>query len=331
MHFLDSRTLSADDIGPKQLHEILIQAYDDEYEALALAGQCGLLRADIARHPKLRYTWWSILEEVAKEGRLRKLVDDALRDRTISRWHVEIRRVIDLPPGVAVESGEQPVVRTTNAPSHEMAPPRVGDKADLWNLGTTLHVRFLDGASSLHSRVESVAMQWTEYANIKFEFDGDPNAPIRISFALEGTWSFEARACLNAAANEPTMNFGWLNARSPTSEIERVVLHEFGHVLGLRHEHGNPASEIEWNRPKVYEMYTGPPNYWTREQVDETIFAIWPPHYYPVRKVFDSASIMIFPQPADHLLRGVPIGWNTQLSAVDKQFAAALYPLGERR
>jgi hypothetical protein len=49
MHFLDSRTADFSDRGLCDLHGLLIRAYDEEVEALALAGQVGLLRADIAR------------------------------------------------------------------------------------------------------------------------------------------------------------------------------------------------------------------------------------------------------------------------------------------
>jgi hypothetical protein len=108
--------------------------------------------------------------------------------------------------------------------------------------------------------------------------------------------------------------------------VDRVVLHEFGHVLGLQHETGNPASTIEWDRPAVYKDLQGPPNYWTRQTIDTVFFAIWPPGYFPVHKVFDPNSIMMVPGDAKHVRGGNPPGWNMRLSPLDRQFAAALYP-----
>ena len=40
------------------------------------------------------------------------------------------------------------------------------------------------------------------------------------------------------------MNYGWIDADSPEEELRSVVLHEFGHALGLIHEHQNPLSGI---------------------------------------------------------------------------------------
>ena len=59
------------------------------------------------------------------------------------------------------------------------------------------------------------------------------------------------------------MNFGWLETDTPDHEYLRVVLHEFGHALGLIHEHQNPADGIEWDNLVVIKDLTGPPNNWS--------------------------------------------------------------------
>ena len=38
------------------------------------------------------------------------------------------------------------------------------------------------------------------------------------------------------------MNYGWLEPDTSTREYQRVVRHEFGHALGMIHEHQNPAA-----------------------------------------------------------------------------------------
>jgi hypothetical protein len=330
MHFLDRPKLLRDDPKIARLHEIFIVAYDDEIEALALAGQVGILKADIAIHPKLRMTWWSILEESAVEGKLRRLVDVALRDPTRENWHDQIRAVVGVPTGPLVEA--PPVAPKTPEEEREAAKaPEVGASANLWTIGTTLRIRFLDGSKALRKKVENAAMQWVEYANLKFAFVDDADAPIRISFQADpGSWAYQGTNALSASPDAPTVNFGWLRDSTPKDEIERVVLHEFGHVLGLQHEHGNPASSLKWRKEEVYRVFSGPPNHWTRAQIDNTIFAIWPPAYFPVHKLYDRDSIMMYPMPANLFTDGKEIGWNRQLSIVDKQFAAALYPLRPR-
>src|SRR5262249_7321943 len=93
-----------------------------------------------------------------------------------------------------------------------------------------------------------------------------------------------------------------------------------------QHEHGNPASTLKWNKANVYKLLSRTQG-WTREVVNEYVFAIWPPKYFPVHKVFDRDSIMMYQMPAAYFLGGEAIPGNRQLSALDKQFAAALYPL----
>jgi hypothetical protein len=127
-------------------------------------------------------------------------------------------------------------------------------------------------------------------------------------------------------ASDPTVNFE-LTGKSSREEVGMVVLHEFGHVLGLEHEHSNPASTLKWDRPAVYKQFAGSPNFWTRDEVDHQLFAIWPPAYFPIHKVFDRQSIMMYEMPADYFVDKKAITRNSQLSALDKQFVAALYPL----
>jgi hypothetical protein len=326
MNVLDRDTIARDDPATSALHDILIRAYDDLVEALAVAGQVGLLRADIEIHPALRFTWWSILELAAAEGQLRRLVDTTLHDPTIAAWHPRIKEVLDVPASGVLPETEQAAQTGRGSKAGERGrETRVGDRSRLWEPGTVIDGRFLDGSARLRDRVERTAMEWFEYTDLKLEFGNVADAPVRVSFKQPGSWSYMAKQALDVAPTEPTVNFGWF-ADSDREEQRRVVLHEFGHVLGLMHEQQNPSSTINWNRKKVYEAFMGPPNHWTREQIDQQFFAIWSPGYFPLHKVFDRESIMIFPIAKELLRSGDEIGWNRELSAVDKQFAAALYP-----
>jgi hypothetical protein len=327
MNVLDRDPLARDDPTTIALHELLIRAYDDHVEAFALAGQVGILRADIEVYPKLRFTWWSILEIAAAEKQLRRLVDTALRDPTVAGWHAQIRQVIEVPAGGLMAEGErQPGGEANTDAKGRGNQTDVGDRAKLWKPGTALGARFLDGPARLRARVEKLAREWFEYTDLKIEFGNVADAPLRISFKQPGSWSYLATEALEVAATQPTVNFGWVDLDTDPAEVQRVVLHEFGHVLGLHHEQQNPVSAIKWNRRKVYETFTGPPNHWSRTQVDQQFFGIWTPGYFPVHKVFDPQSIMMFPIPKELLRSGPEIGWNGSLSGVDKQFAAALYP-----
>ena len=310
-----------------QLHRILIQAYDDEYDALAIAGQVGLLKADIERYPKLSLTWWSILEESAREGRLRRLIETALSDPTIASWKPQLNELIVLT--AASPKAEKPAGRdaTGEEGRQKSRRPKVGDAASLWDIETELTIGFFKGSSKLKSWIEEAAMQWVEYANLKFVLTDVSKATIRVGFDQEGAWAYLGKRALEIPRKEPTCNFGWFTSTTSREDVFKTVLHEFGHVLGLQHEHGNPASTLKWNKPAVYADFTGPPNHWTREDVDREIFTIWPPKYFPVHKVFDRDSIMMYQMPETWFLKGDKIPENKTLSDLDKQFAAALYPL----
>ncbi len=195
----------------------------------------------------------------------------------------------------------------------------------LWQPGRTLRVHFLDGEPSIQERLEPFAHQWSEHANIKFDFVNDPDAEIRISFAQRGSWSYIGTDALSIPKGQPTMNFGWLKRSTTNDEYSRVVIHEFGHALGCIHEHQNPATNVPWNKEAVYEYYAGPPNNWSKSQTDINLFTRYSAMLTQF-SAFDRDSIMLYPIPNEFTRGDFEVGWNRVLSAQDKQFVATLYP-----
>lgn len=200
----------------------------------------------------------------------------------------------------------------------------------LWAPGSRLRVRFLNGPSLLHRRVLRLAQIWSAYANISFEPSDDSAAEVRVAFNEgQGSWSYEGTTCLEIGPDEQTVNFGWLRTDSAIDEIESVVLHEFGHVLGLAHEHNNPDAAITWKKKTVYREMGGPPNFWSKEQVDLLFFSTWPRNRFPFAKPFDPHSIMAFPVPQQFTEDGFSIGRNVAISAGDREFISRLYPYAD--
>jgi len=204
----------------------------------------------------------------------------------------------------------------------------------LWPNGKTLRVRFLDGSATQRKRVQQHATEWSQFANVRFEWKGSAKAEIRISFSADpGSWSGIGTDCLHAdyfPKNEPTMNFGWLRDDTDDTEYNRVVVHEFGHALGAIHEHQNPKGGIVWNTAAVYAAFSGPPNNWSKDEIDHNVIDKYSLDQLNATK-FDPKSIMLYPFPKQ-LIKGPPslaktgTHSNTDLSSGDKKFIAKNYP-----
>ena len=52
------------------------------------------------------------------------------------------------------------------------------------------------------------------------------------------------------------MHINWFNHFTSEQEFSRTVLHEFGHALGLQHEHQRRNANINWSRYLAYLMQT---------------------------------------------------------------------------
>ncbi len=83
--------------------------------------------------------------------------------------------------------------------------------AKLWPNGSTIRFRFANGTGQQHEFVRQHAVQWTQFANLQFDFSGASDAPIRIAFDDVGSWSYIGTDALSIAGNLPTMNFPWLD------------------------------------------------------------------------------------------------------------------------
>lgn len=98
------------------------------------------------------------------------------------------------------------------------------------------------------STVVEWANGWSETSSIRFVVENDPlAADIRVGFMDEclgedcGSWAQLGRFFQELTVREgnTSINFDWLT--------EDVVLHEFGHALGLAHEQSHPSFPIEWD------------------------------------------------------------------------------------
>jgi hypothetical protein len=226
----------------------------------------------------------------------------------------------------AIEENPQNVEVPSPAPGAPVPNPRLATVVGKrWRAGRTIRVRFLEGEPSVQSKVEKIAKQWEKHANIRFDFVQDGDAEIRISFQPSGSWSYIGTDALSIPRGQATMNYGWLTPTTSDEEYSRVVLHEFGHALGCIHEHQSPAADIPWDREAVYRLYMGPPNNWTRDQVDVNLFQRYS-RMITQYSQFDRDSIMLYPVPEDLTRGNYSVGWNTKLSPTDEKYIGRMYP-----
>ena len=195
-----------------------------------------------------------------------------------------------------------------------------------WDNGASIGIRFLGGSPALQQRVRDVALRWTKIANLNFSFLAAGPTDIRIAFAPgKGSWSYLGTMCRTIPEPQPTMNYGWLTDASSDDELRRVVLHEFGHAIGLIHEHQSPKHGIKWNRDAVIHDLEGPPNNWDLPTIETNMFKVYAPDA-AVASPVDPHSIMMYPIPKAWTLDGTSAGLNADLSADDETLIRIVYP-----
>jgi hypothetical protein len=218
-------------------------------------------------------------------------------------------------------------VRVTPLRSAAGRPRAAVERLKLWPNGSTLRARFLDGDTGVRERVAAIAKEWEDVVNLTLQFVRSGAAEIRISFAEKDfSWSTVGTDAQTVGRSEATMNYGWLEPDTELSEYQRVVRHEFGHALGMIHEHQNPTAKIPWDKPKVYAYYAE--QGWSRADVDANIFEVYDTDSTNFTE-FDPTSIMEYAIPEDLTIGNYSVGWNIELSPTDIEFMRRQYPAGD--
>ena len=160
--------------------------------------------------------------------------------------------------------------------------------------------------------------------NIEFEFLDEKEGfnlldegIIRIGFNSDnGCWSMIGMDNF-FTRDELTMNFAWLDAGT--------IMHEFGHMLGMIHEHQNVLGDsIKWDEPVVY-AWAETVHGWDKETTYTNIIKKYEKNRLN-GVVYDPRSIMLYYFPPQLTLDKKGTHQNLQLAVEDIKLLVSMYP-----
>ena len=199
-----------------------------------------------------------------------------------------------------------------------------GDKVQRTNMPDGPDVDPLQKAvegMSIQEAVKKVVLERIiPLVNLDIKFVDDPNqANVRVSFDPNGgAWSLVGTDHLDEKdPKKPTINLGWFDV--PTT------IHEFGHMIGMIHEHQNPKGEnIKWNEAKVVEWAKSTQG-WSEKITKENIM-----NKYNKNSIngsnFDPLSIMLYFFSPDLTTNNVGTKQNLRMSGLDVLWISKQYP-----
>jgi hypothetical protein len=186
-----------------------------------------------------------------------------------------------------------------------------------WAQGQDIHVCFQGGSGELRAKILQLASTWINLTNLHLVAGGPSGVTcadkdkshVRIGFSEPGYWSYighDSIADALVSKNLPSMNFEGFDTYPPAEpRFTGIILHEWGHALGLHHEHQSPADgcDAEYDWPKLYAYYKN--NYgWDQTMVDQNVRQLNADRSAYDWSTPDPDSIMIYGSNPQFLIHG---------------------------
>jgi hypothetical protein len=201
-----------------------------------------------------------------------------------------------------------------------------GEKDDTGNIiiWDPLEEKFHKNKTEIREAIKQIINErYNAILGINFEFVPDDydneETHIRIKFdpTRTSSASLVGTSCFLEDVNKPTMFFAWFDVGT--------VLHEFGHALGLDHEHQSPLSTIRWNEREVFKYYNARTAA-EKEIIRKQVLSKLEPDKVTTSKEFDYNSIMLYFFPATLTDDNKGTTQNQRLSSEDVIYLNKLYP-----
>lgn len=191
-------------------------------------------------------------------------------------------------------------------------------KKNLWPQHSTVLVSFYPPVPKLISPVTRAIEEWQKHINLDIKYC--QHGHVKISFYNCYSYATIGNVCLSQ--KQPAL----VNIYPDTEENMYIdALHEFGHVLGLAHEHQHPRTPIRYNRKELIR--------WTQKL--NIPFMDIKDNFYPLKETkrdkflltsFDPQSIMIYDLPKHIIAEPFKQTKNVGLSDGDKHIISLIYP-----
>lgn len=224
-------------------------------------------------------------------------------------------------------------------PNAPLGPPAKAAYLRRWDSsqlldGKILKVAFLNGHSTLCEAVMNIAQEWSKYASLEFKaVKGNESPHILVRFDQRGGHSSYVGddSLEQIRKGLPSMNLAFRETSAIDAEKDYgkfIVLHEFGHALGMVHEHQQPGASLQFkeNDPAVLGYFRQALGNVSDAVVRENVFKRWKEFELKKFSDYDPRSIMHYAFAAWMFVDATARVQNFELSHLDKMFAAIMYP-----